>query len=145
MTAGTALHRTKVPLQVWVYAMWLLGRRKKSISALQLQRETGIGSYRTAWALLHKVRKVLSENDDYPLTDEIEADESSSAYASTASWKTEAFVTQQFGEENGGVVLQTEVGAYTQPLVGTDGSYYVVQVLGREERELGSVLLSAAD
>jgi len=75
VTAGTALHRTKVPLQVWAYAMWLLGRRKKSISALQLQRETGIGSYRTAWALLHKVRKVLSENDDFPLTDQVEADE----------------------------------------------------------------------
>lgn len=76
VTAGTALHRTKVSLQVWVYAMWLIGRRKKSISALQLQRETGIGSYRTAWALLHKVRRVLSENDEYPLTEDVEADES---------------------------------------------------------------------
>jgi hypothetical protein len=50
---------------------------RTSISALQLQRETGIGSYETAWSLLHKVRRVLGEGDQYPLRREaIEVDES---------------------------------------------------------------------
>jgi hypothetical protein len=39
-----------------------------SISALQLQRETGIGSYKTAWLLLHKVRATLEESPDYSLS-----------------------------------------------------------------------------
>lgn len=77
VTAGTALHRSKQPLMVWLYALWLLAVRKVSISALQLQRETGIGQYRTAWNLLHKVRATLDESDDYPLSrGSIEVDES---------------------------------------------------------------------
>jgi transposase-like protein len=75
--AGTALHRSKVKLHVWLYAIWLVAVRKVSISALQLQRETGLGSYETAWALLHKVRAILSESCDYPLSEGvIEVDES---------------------------------------------------------------------
>jgi transposase-like protein len=67
VTAGTALMHTKVPLRTWVYAIWLLGIRKVTISALQLQREAGIGSYRTAWLLLQKVRNTLTESSDYLL------------------------------------------------------------------------------
>lgn len=77
VTAGTVLHRTKLPLSTWLYALWLLGRRKNSVSALQLQKETGIGSYRSAWALLHKVRLVLGESADHPLrAGKVEIDES---------------------------------------------------------------------
>ncbi len=65
LTAGTALHRTKLPLRIWLYALWLIAIRKVSISALQLQRETGLGSYKTAWLLLHKVRATLEESPDY--------------------------------------------------------------------------------
>ena len=67
VTAGTVLHRTKLPLTTWLYALWLMARRKVSISALQFARETGIASYKSAWGLLHKVRLVLSEGDEYPL------------------------------------------------------------------------------
>ena len=75
VTAGTALEHTKVPLRVWVYALWLVGRRKKGTSAKQFQRETGIGSYRTALYLLHKVREVLGEVDAYPLAGVVELDD----------------------------------------------------------------------
>jgi hypothetical protein len=77
VTAGTALHRTKLPLTIWLYALWRLSTNRTSISALQLQRETGVGSYETAWSLLHKVRRVLGESDQYQLRREaIEVDES---------------------------------------------------------------------
>jgi hypothetical protein len=77
VTAGTALHRSHLPLSTWLYAIWLLAVRKVSTSALQLQREAGIGSYGSAWALLHKVRLLLSERGDaWPLRgDAVEVDE----------------------------------------------------------------------
>lgn len=77
VTAGTVLHRTKLPLTTWLYALWLLARRKVSTSAYQFQKETGIGSYKSAWGLLHKVRLVLAEGGDYPLhRGSVEVDES---------------------------------------------------------------------
>jgi len=77
VTAGTVLHRTKLPLTTWLYALWLMARPKVSISALQFARETGIASYKSAWGLLHKVRLVLSEGDEYPLDrGAVEVDES---------------------------------------------------------------------
>jgi len=76
ITAGTALHRSKLSLRVWFWAMFLVARHKKSISALQLQADLGLGSYRTAWLLLHKIRSVLSESTDFPLRGVVEIDES---------------------------------------------------------------------
>jgi len=77
VTSGTAMHRTKVPLRVWAYALWLMGTRRVSVSALQLQRETGLGSYETAWWLLHKVRATLDETKSPKLSrGVIETDES---------------------------------------------------------------------
>ena len=48
VTAGTVFHRTRVPLLTWFWAIFFLARHKKGISALQLQRDTGLGSYETA-------------------------------------------------------------------------------------------------
>ncbi len=77
VTAGTVMHRTRLPLSTWLYAIWQLAVRKVSISAKQLQQEVGIGSYGSAWALLHKVRLVLGEHEDaWPLRgDAVEVDE----------------------------------------------------------------------
>ena len=61
VTAGTVLHKTRTDLRIWLYALWVFGVRHTSISALQLQRETGLRRYETAWTILHKVRAVLSE------------------------------------------------------------------------------------
>jgi hypothetical protein len=52
-----------------------VGRHKKSISALQLQADLGLGSYRTAWLLLHKIRACFDESQDFPLRGEVEVDE----------------------------------------------------------------------
>ena len=56
-TAGTIFDRTRTPLTVWVLG-WF-ATQKDGISALALQRALGIGSYQTAWAMLHRVRSVL--------------------------------------------------------------------------------------
>lgn len=76
VTAGTIFHRTRLPLRVWFVAIFFVARHKQGISALQLQRDTGIGSYETAWTLLHKVRSALLPDPSRRLTGLVEADES---------------------------------------------------------------------
>jgi transposase-like protein len=76
VTAGTIFHRTRLPLRVWFVAIFFVARHKQGISALQLQRDTGIGSYETAWTLLHKVRSALFPDPSRRLTGLVEADES---------------------------------------------------------------------
>jgi len=75
LTAGTVLHKTRVPLRTWLLAVFFVARHKQSISALQLQRDAGLGSYKTAWLLLHKLRAVLGPDPSALLSGLVEADE----------------------------------------------------------------------
>ena len=59
VTAGTIFDRTRTPLTVWFTACWLFLTAKDGVSALSLQRSLEIGSYQTAWAMLHRLRSVL--------------------------------------------------------------------------------------
>ncbi len=76
VTAGTIFHRTRVPLRIWFLAIFFVARHKQGISALQFQRDSGVGSYQTAWTLLHKVRSALGQQTEELLRGWVEADES---------------------------------------------------------------------
>ena len=58
-TAGTGLRKSRVPLRSWFLAMWLACTQKTGLSAAGLQRTPGLGSYRTAWLLLQKLRSAM--------------------------------------------------------------------------------------
>lgn len=75
VTAGTVFHRTRIPLLTWFWAIFFVGRHKQGISALQLQRDTGLGSYQTAWTLLHKLRSALCHRPESRLAGLVEVDE----------------------------------------------------------------------
>lgn len=76
VTAGTVFHKTRLPLRTWFLAIFFVGRHKQGISALQLRADTGIGSYRAAWLLLHKLRATLGREPGERLLGHVEADES---------------------------------------------------------------------
>ena len=59
ITAGTVLQDSHVPLTTWFRAMWHVTSQKNGVSALGLQRVLGLGSYKTAWAMLHKLRRAM--------------------------------------------------------------------------------------
>jgi len=59
VTAGTLFQDSHLPLTTWFRAMWYVTSQKTGVSALGLQRVRGLGSYRTAWALLHKLRRAM--------------------------------------------------------------------------------------
>lgn len=56
---GTIMEDTHLPLATWAKAFHLMCSSKKGISALQLQRNLGLGSYRTAWHLAHRIREAM--------------------------------------------------------------------------------------
>jgi hypothetical protein len=62
-TAGTIFHDSHLPLQTWFMAIAIICEAKKSVSACQMQRHLGLGSYRTAWHLCHRIRAAMAEND----------------------------------------------------------------------------------
>ena len=75
VTAGTIFDRTRTPLTVWFTACWLFATGKDGISALSLKRTLEIGSYQTAWAMLHRLRSVLVRPGRDRLTGMVEVDE----------------------------------------------------------------------
>ena len=75
VTAGTVLHRTRTPLTQWFWAAYLVTTQTPGFSALQLQRQLGIGRYETAWALLHKLRRAMVRPDRERLKEKVEVDE----------------------------------------------------------------------
>lgn len=77
-TIGTVYEDSKVPLNKWLLATHLMCASKKGISALQLQRELALGSYRTAWFMAHRIREAMIDTDGGMLGGEgkiVEADE----------------------------------------------------------------------
>ncbi|WP_427019162.1 IS1595 family transposase (plasmid) [Pseudarthrobacter sp. P1] len=75
VTAGTLFDRRRTPLTVWFTACWLFSMQKNGISAQGLQRSLGIGSYPTAWAMLHRLRSVLVRPGRERLAGVVEVDE----------------------------------------------------------------------
>lgn len=75
-TAGTIFDRTRTPLTVWFRVVWEFATSKDGVSALELQRTLEIGSYQTAWAMLHRLRSVLVRPGRDRLKGTVEVDES---------------------------------------------------------------------
>jgi transposase-like protein len=75
ITAGTIFQDTSKPLPVWFRAMWHVTNQKQGISALSLQRALGLGSYRTAWTWLHKLRCAMVRPGRDQLSGSVEVDE----------------------------------------------------------------------
>jgi hypothetical protein len=75
-TAGTIFHNTRTPLTVWFAAAWQMTSSKVGTSAIHLQREMGLGSYQTAWAMLHRYRSVMVRPGRDRLCGDVEVDES---------------------------------------------------------------------
>src|SRR3972149_6200932 len=73
-TAGTIFEGTR-KLRPWLLAAWEVTSQKYGASALGLQRTMGLGSYETAWAWLHKLRRAMVRPDRDQLSGEVEGDE----------------------------------------------------------------------
>jgi len=74
--AGTIFQDTHKPLTMWFRAFWWVAGQKNGASALGLKRILGLGSYQTAWAWLHKMRRAMVRPGRDRLGGLVEVDES---------------------------------------------------------------------
>jgi len=75
VTAGTVFQDSHVPLSTWFRTMWHVTSQKHGASALGLQRVLGLGSYKTAWTMLHKLRRAMVRPGRERLRGTVEVDE----------------------------------------------------------------------
>src|SRR5689334_2651472 len=76
-TAGTVMHRSHLPLRTWFLAARLVATHRNGMSARQLWLQRGLGSYKSAWLLLRKLRVAMVDPDREPLAGLVEVDETS--------------------------------------------------------------------
>ena len=74
--AGTIFQDSRLPLRLWFRAIWYVTSQKNGSSAKNIQRLLGLGSYQTAWAWLHKLRRAMVRPGRDPLKGIVEVDES---------------------------------------------------------------------
>ena len=75
VTAGTVMHRTRLPLTLWFWAIYLCATDKRGISAVQLSHTLGI-CYDSAWHLLDRIRTAMGQRDEkYLLSGIVELDD----------------------------------------------------------------------
>lgn len=75
VTAGTILHNSHIPIRYWFWAAYFMSTLTPGISALQLQKQLGIGSYETALYLCRRLRNAMVNPEREPLTGIIEVDD----------------------------------------------------------------------
>src|SRR5205807_2438541 len=75
LTSGTLLEKTRKPFKMWFRAIFEISTRRTGISAKDLQRIMGFGSYKTAWSWLHKLRAAMVRSNSEPLGPFVQIDE----------------------------------------------------------------------
>jgi transposase-like protein len=61
VTVGSVMESSHIPLNKWALGFYLMASSKKGVSAHQLMRNLGLGSYRTAWFMSHRIREAMIE------------------------------------------------------------------------------------
>ena len=74
LTAGTAMHRSKLPLTMWFWAAHLMATHSNGMSARQLEDQLGV-TYKTAWLLAQKLRRSMVDPDRDLLEGVVEVDQ----------------------------------------------------------------------
>ena len=76
LRSGTLLHKSQLPYYYWYFGMMMLTKTKKSLSALEIQRQLGHRYYGPIWYMPHKIRRSMGKRDDnYLLGNEVGLDE----------------------------------------------------------------------
>ena len=66
VTVGSVMESSHIPLHKWALGFRLYASSKKGVRAHQLMRSLGIGSYRTAWFMAHRIREAMNDSDPEP-------------------------------------------------------------------------------
>jgi hypothetical protein len=115
VTAGTLFQGTRTPLPTWFAAAWHVSTAEEGISARRLQRELGLGSYETAWAMLHRLRRAMVRSGRPRLEGVVEVGRA--FVPAGADRKVIAIAVEDRGEEAGRVRMQPLASAADSTLM----------------------------
>lgn len=145
LTSGTVLEGTRKPIRLWLRAAFEMCVRRNGISAKDLQRIMGFGSYETAWTWLHKIRHGLAREKRSALDGKLQIDES--FIGGKGSEKAMVFIAAELGarirmahapnedEKTMKAFVDAHIAASAK--VTTDGlATYNEPVLGRRAHEM---------
>jgi hypothetical protein len=104
LTAGTIFDKTRTPLKNWFAAVWYLTNQKNGVSALGMQRLLGLGSYQTAWTILHRLRRAMVDLERDKLSGIVEIDET---FVSGIVHKT--FIENQYDKTKSVILIAIEL------------------------------------
>jgi transposase-like protein/Zn ribbon nucleic-acid-binding protein len=145
LTSGTLLQGTRKPFKTWFRAVFEISSRRNGISAKDLQRIMGFGSYETAWTWLHKLRAALVRPGREPLSQRVQIDEGfvggtrgGKEMVLVATETTDGRVRLAHAENNDEATLGKFAGAHVAPAaeVTTDGlASYNSRSLGERPHE----------
>jgi len=71
---GTIFENSKIPLNEWLFAFYLIVTARKGISSMQISKELGI-TQKSAWFMCHRIRKAMGGEGNYILKGVVECDE----------------------------------------------------------------------
>ena len=97
VTSGTIFQDTHVPLSTWFEAILYVVSQRKITNAVELQKEFDLGSYRTAWMMLNKIREAMS----YSMPDKLRGNVLVDTFPITANKSIYAFIAVEL---NNGVI-----------------------------------------
>jgi len=145
LTSGTLLQGTRKSFKTWFRAVFEISSRRNGISAKELQRIMGFGSYETAWTWLHKLRVALVRPEREPLSQRVQIDEGfvggkrgGKSMVLVATETTDGRIRLAHAENNDEATLQQFAEAHVAPAaaVTTDGlASYNSKSLGERPHE----------
>ena len=84
---GTIFEKSTTSLHLWFYAMYLMTSTRCGVSAKALERELGV-TYKTAWRIFNKIRNQLMDDQDGPLTGEVEMTRPRLRASRASTWRS---------------------------------------------------------
>ena len=86
VTAGTIFQDTRLPMRLWFHAIWQILSQKNGASASSVRRSLGLGTYKTAWTWLHKLRRAMVLPGRVALSGQVEMDETHLGGPEAGTW-----------------------------------------------------------
>jgi len=138
-TAGTIFHKSTVSLQLWFFAIYLMSSTRCGISAKQLEREIGV-TYKTAHRMFKQIRTLLADDDDGPLSGDVEVDESAYGGQPRATeTHRQAMIRKSYRPT---ILAMVERGGRVRPLVVPDRGGRTINRVVREHVLPSSMLFT---
>lgn len=132
VTVGTVFERSKIALNVWLQAVYLLCSSKKGMSSHQLHRILGV-TYKTAWFMTHRIREAMTSGDLTPMGGSGKIVEADETYFGTESGQSKRKMKGAYGKRATGGAAMKEMNKIVS-LVERGGkvrSFHVADVTGK--------------